>query len=207
MTPPPPRRAARHEPPDPVATIEWPTHQQRRSAIARSGRAALLVVARGHAPPEDLGPLEDWIRAPLDPVELTVRTGELRLRHGLRRGGVHVDDHGVLHHDGRRVKVTRAQQALLAPLLVRIGQPVARDEVRRASSLAGGPEHPDDVRRALARLRTRLQDVGLGLHLLSGRAVLLDPSAPRDSSHRADQTGNLHETSTHDPDARSTRLI
>ena len=207
MTAPTSGPAVRHEPPDPVATLEWPRDHDQRPLIAGRGRAALLIVERGHAPPQDLGPLEDWIRSPLDGVELAVRTDELRLRHRHRRGGVQVDDHGVLHNHGRQVGLTQVQQALMGPLLVRIGQPVSRIEVEQASRAAGGPTQPDELRRALSRLRASLGEVGLSLHLLSGRAVLLEPSAPLDSSHGADRTGNLQETLTHDPDARSTRLI
>ncbi len=125
---------------------------------------------------------------PLDPVELAVRTDELRHRHRLRRCGVHVDDYGVLHTDDGQVALTKLQQALLGPLLAGIGQPVSRAEVERASACAGGPTRSGDLRRALARLRARLIVVGLGLHLLSGRALLLEPSVQRDSSQRGDRS-------------------
>jgi hypothetical protein len=159
---------------DPVVTIPWPAEDARRASIEATSRAALLIVEPGQPPPRDLGPLEDWTRLPLDPVELEIRASGLRTRHRLRRDGVHVDDVGVLHCGGQRVQLTQTQQALVVPLLAGIGQPVARREVEDAFHGAGGPTDPDHVRRALHRLRARVTEVGLDLHLLSGRAVLLE---------------------------------
>ena len=188
-----------------VVTIEWPDHDDRRATIVATGRAALLVVERGQPPPTDLEPLEDWIRAPIDPIERAARVKGLRLRQQRLRGGVHLDDDRSLRVADRRVTLTEHQQALLIPLLARIGQPTPRAVVERASAQAGGPADPDHLRRALSRLRGRLAEVGLDLHLLSGRAVLLE-RPDSDSSHRADRTRNLQETSTQDSDARPTRL-
>jgi hypothetical protein len=186
-------RASQRVDADPVVLVEWPADDSDRPRIAAGGRAALLLVAPSEPPPQDLDLLEDWLRAPIDRLELDARATELRLRHRLRRHGAHVDDHGVLHRGGRQVALTDGQRALVAPLLANIGRPVAREVVGAASA------------RSLSRLRARLAQVGLDLSLLSGRAVLLQPR-DQDSSHGAHRIGNIHETSTHDPDARPTRL-
>ena len=148
-----------------VVTIEWPDHDDRRAVILATGRAALLVVERGQPPPTDLDPLEDWIRAPIDPTERAARLKGLRLRQQSLLGGVHLDDDRSLRVGDHQVTLTEHQQALLIPLLARIGQPTPRDVVERASAQAGGPVDPDHLRRALGRLRGRLAEVGLDLHL------------------------------------------
>ena len=187
---------------DPVATVDWPTQRERRAELAATGRPRLLVVAAGQPPPEHLDSLEDWIREPIEPIELITRLDELRRRYDQRGRGLRMDDDGLLHVGRRWVALTPVQQTLVRPLLGRVGTPVPLGEVQAAYEAAGGPADPRPLHRALSRLRGRLAEIGVRLHVLSGRAVLLEsPSA--DSSHRADQTGNLHETSTHDPDARS----
>ena len=170
-------RAARAEPPDPVATIEWPSQHARRPVVARRGRAALLIVERGHAPPGDLGPLEDWTRP------RSIRSSS--------RSGPTSSGSATASAEGGPCWTTRASCTTAAswwrsPLVsrpsslrcsCRIGQPVPRTEVEQASREAGGPSQPDELRRALSRLRACVAEVGLGLHLLSGRAVLLEASA------------------------------
>jgi hypothetical protein len=118
---------------------------------------------------------------------------------------VHLDDDGTLHTGDQQVSLTELQRALVVPLLARIGQPVSRALVQEASARVGATVDGDGLRRALRRLAGRLAEVGLELHLLSGRAVLLE-HPDGDSSHGADRTRNLQETSTQDSDARPTRL-
>jgi hypothetical protein len=44
-----------------------------RHRLAAEGRACLLVVPIGGEPPDDWDDLEDWVRLPLDDMEVTHR--------------------------------------------------------------------------------------------------------------------------------------
>jgi hypothetical protein len=59
-----------------IALDEW---EQRRHR-ARRGRPTLLVVPADAPPPRDWGELEDWVRLPLDPLEVADRRRVLLAR-------------------------------------------------------------------------------------------------------------------------------
>jgi hypothetical protein len=157
-----------------VVTIAWPAPPDVRDAVAAAGRACLLVVPAGQPPPGHVLPLEDWIREPIDPTELELRTNELARRRRVRTQDLHVDDDGLLHLGDRWVALSPVQRSLMAPLITHVGRPVPLDEVRRSYVAAGGPDDGRPLRRALARLRDRLAEIGVELHVLSGRAVLIE---------------------------------
>lgn len=160
---------------DVVATVRWPADPEGRARRDAQGRASLLVLEEGQPPPDHVGPLEDWTRAPLDPLELSTRLDGLRRRQQALRYGLTVDDDGLLRVRGQWVALTDVQQALIVPLLAQIGRPVPLDDVLAAYVAAGGQPDRRPLRRALSRLRGRVAALGVDVHLLSGRAVLLEP--------------------------------
>jgi hypothetical protein len=158
-----------------VVTLHWPAPQDVRDAIAATGRGCLLVVPPGAPPPEPpLLPLEDWIREPVNRIEEELRIRELTRRQQARHHGLVLDGDGLLHVGERWVALSRLEQSLVAPLLTSPNRPVGLDEVRRAYVAAGGTDDLTPLRRALSRLRARLAPLEVRVHLLSGRAVLLE---------------------------------
>jgi hypothetical protein len=161
----------------------WPDQQRDRDALAAARRPRLLVVAEAHPPPHCRDPLEDWIREPVDPLDQLVRLEQLRARHRARSRGVEADEGGVLSYDGRWVALTDVQLAVIRPLLADVGRPVPLTRVSSAYQAAGGADGPQALRRVLSRLRGRIGELGLELHLLSGRSVLLEVPGDRPSSN------------------------
>ena len=142
--------------------------------MAAAGRGCLLVVPAGHPPPESLLPLEDWIREPVDAYEHEVRIAELVRRARAATRGLVLDDDGLLHLGERWVALSPVQRSLMGPLISQVGRTVPLAEVQRAYTAAGGPDDPRPLRRALSRLRDRLAELDVQLHVLSGRAVLVE---------------------------------
>ena len=165
-------------PGDAVITLAWPAPPEVREAVAAAGRACLLVVPTGHPPPDPVLPLEDWIREPIDPYEQEVRLEELTRRVRAATQGLSLDDDGLLRLGERWVALSPVQRSLMAPLIGHVGRAVPIAEVRRAYAEAGGPDDARPLRRALSRLRARLAELDVELHVLSGRAVLVDLAGP-----------------------------
>src|SRR5688500_13146850 len=82
-----------------VELVCWPDDAVLRHQLAASRLPRLLLVQEGHAPPLVQDELEDWVRFPLDPEELTIRSDTLlgRARGVPRRmRGLVLDGDGVL---------------------------------------------------------------------------------------------------------------
>jgi hypothetical protein len=154
--------------------LRWPDQRARRDALAALGRPRLLVVATGHTPPDGHDPLEDWVRDPADPVEHVIRLEGLRARHRARARGLTMDEHGVLRFRDRWVALTERQQAVIGPLMADAGRSVPLAVLQRAYCAAGGPDDRAPLQRIVTNLRKRVAELGLGVHSLSGRAVLLE---------------------------------
>jgi hypothetical protein len=63
-----------------VPLIEWPAAEALRERLAAEGRPRLLVVDAESAPPTCLDELEDWVRHPVDTMDVVARTATLRRR-------------------------------------------------------------------------------------------------------------------------------
>jgi DNA-binding response OmpR family regulator len=85
-----------------------------------------------------------------------------------------LDAHGLLRHAGRWVPIS-GTQIPLAELLVRnVGRLVTSAEIRNAYTRAGGSGSATSLRSAMHRLGRRVAEVGLRLHVVRGRGVVLD---------------------------------
>ena len=85
-----------------------------------------------------------------------------------------LDNDGLLRRGDGWIALTEHQIALLRPLLHELGQPVSMVALTRAYVDAGGASERTAVRRALSRLRSRVRPLDVELHLLAGRAALLE---------------------------------
>lgn len=153
-----------------VALVRWPSEAGERLRLAREGLPRLLLVDAGATPPDDCDADEDWIRSPADPVDLQSRLAALRRAATVPL--VQLDECGLLWRDDRWVSLGDVELALAAALLDRPGRLVRRDALYRAAWPEGGVDHRA-VDRGLARLRPKLEPLGLHLHCVTGAGYLV----------------------------------
>jgi DNA-binding winged helix-turn-helix (wHTH) protein len=175
-----------------VELLRWPADAGRRDELAAEQRPRLLLVGAGVAPPL-LDREEDWIRVPADERDLWSRLQRLAELHDMRRRRPQLSDGVVLDHGGRSVIVSAGEGAVLRPLLDRFGLLVRWDE------LIGTlwPDGDGTLKLAVARvsrLRIRIAPIGLAVHNIRGRGVLLDHGVPpKDSAPTAATRDQLEE--------------
>jgi DNA-binding winged helix-turn-helix (wHTH) protein len=87
-----------------------------------------------------------------------------------------LDADGLLRFAGRWVAVPDLQLPIVELLVHRQGNVVRNEELLDAYRRAGGAATISSLRTLLHRLRTRLRGIGLTLHVIRGRGVLLEPA-------------------------------
>ena len=157
-----------------VPLIEWPAAEELRARLAAEGRPRLLVVSPASPPPNCVDELEDWVRHPVDMMDVVARTATLRHRAESRSQRPVLDEHGLLWMHGRWVSIPPAQQPLVDLLVRRAGHVVPATELRAAYSAAGGSGDAVALKAAMARLARRMAPLGLHLHNIAGRGSLLE---------------------------------
>jgi DNA-binding response OmpR family regulator len=85
-----------------------------------------------------------------------------------------LDEDGLLRHAGWWVPISDTQIPLVAVLVRNMGRLVSSAEVRRAYTAAGGSGSPTSLRSVVHRLGRRVAEVGLRLHVVRGRGLVLD---------------------------------
>jgi hypothetical protein len=143
-----------------VVELRWPDDAARRAGLAATRAPRLWHVPAAVDPPIVVDELEDWIRAPADPVEVAARLVALRSRAGAEPQGAHVDDDGVFRLAGRRAALSPTEAALARVLLAQSGLPIDADGVR-AHPAGGGRLASANVPVTVTRLRQRLADLGV----------------------------------------------
>jgi DNA-binding response OmpR family regulator len=157
-----------------VALVRWPDDAVTRTLLAEARRPRLLVVSADATAPPAVDDLEDWVRDPVDPAELLARSDALRRRVAARAAVPRLDDHGLLHHDGRWVAVSDAQLPLMRLLVARFGSLVRADELVSTYVDAGFTHNPSSIRTAIMRIRARVRPLGLVVRSVRERGVILD---------------------------------
>ena len=157
-----------------VPLIEWPAAEPLRARLAAEGRPRLLVVAPTSAPPICLDELEDWVRDPVDMMDVVARTTALRHRAERQARRPLLDDHGLLWLYGRWVSIPPAQVPLVRLLIAQMGHIVPPLELRDAYAASGGSVDAIAFKAAMSRLARRLSGVGLRLHNVGGRGSILE---------------------------------
>ena len=153
---------------DPLAVVPDPyVHQP-----------VLYTVAGDAPPPRGLGPLEDWVREPLDPDELSARIDRL-LARARALGPVYVsfDPDGLLRLDHHILILSPTEAELMALLVPRLGEVVPREELV-ATVWPGQEANLRLLNRHLVNLRKRLRGLPLTLHSVRAHGILLDKTAP-----------------------------
>jgi hypothetical protein len=157
-----------------VELLRWPEDAARRDELAAMGVPRLLLLRDDVLPPT-LADDEDWMFVPADERDLWARLQRLARRSAARDRLPALSDGVVLHHAGRTVILSEGEGALLRPLIDHFGSLVTWDDLRHAL----WPDDPDPDRRVtsrVSRLRGRLAPVGLEIHSVRTRGVVLDHS-------------------------------
>ena len=95
-------------------------------------------------------------------------------RHDATPDAPVLDADGLLRHAGRWVSISDAQIPIVDLLVRNIGRLVSSAEIKAAYTAAGGSGSATSLRSAIHRLGRRVADVGLRLHVVRGRGVILD---------------------------------
>jgi hypothetical protein len=156
-----------------VRLLHWPADREQRADLAALDVPRILVVAEGHAAPEWCDVLEDWVRAPVDPAELSVRAATVALRADLH-AQPWIDAQGVLWFRDRWHTLADGQLPLLRVLVEHFGRTVAQSDVLAAYAAAGRSTHTEAVKTSARRLADALRPLGLGLCRVRGRGYLLE---------------------------------
>ena len=85
-----------------------------------------------------------------------------------------LDDDGLLRFGGRWVAVPDSQLGVVAALVRRHGHLVRHEELRDAYCQAGGSGTRESMRALRARLTRRFAAVGLTLHVVRNRGMVLE---------------------------------
>ena len=179
-----------------VPLLTWPAQEPDRRALAARRAPRVLVVAPGQAPPTDTDELEDWIREPIDPVDLDARVGALARRaerwisapEDLSTDPARLDhvalanpaapvidvDTGIVRVGRSWVALSPLQTAVADLLLARLGEVVSRDDVAAVHSAGAGGTKPTAIKSLMLRLSKRLAAVGLTLHFVRGRGFMVE---------------------------------
>lgn len=95
-------------------------------------------------------------------------------RHDVTPAAPVLDDDGLLRHGGRWVSISDPQIPLVDLLVRNVGRLVSSAEIRATYVAAGGSGSPTSLRSVVHRLGRRVAEVGLCLHVVRGRGVILD---------------------------------
>jgi DNA-binding response OmpR family regulator len=158
-----------------VELVRWPLDAAQRDELRRSGRARLLLLEDGIAPPAaEPGELEDWIRLPAADADLRARVEGLQRRRDAEAAPAPMlDDDGVLRVGDRWVSLPPVEARLTGALIGRYGAVVSRDALARAGWPAGAPgRNALDVH--MLRLRRRLSPLELVIRTVRSRGYLLE---------------------------------
>ncbi len=164
-----------------VVLVRWPGEAARRQRLVDEQRPRLLLVEGDVAPPDAVDCLEDWMRVPVDEVDLAARMRALAVRADVHAAPDRpdLDDDGVLRRGRSWVSLPPVEARLTAALLDRLGTVVSREALARAGWPDGAPgRNALDVH--VLRLRRRLGPVGLVIRTVRSRGYLLEAS-PSDS--------------------------
>jgi two-component system response regulator BaeR len=170
----------RRPPPDlapDMALISWPQDEALRARLATARRPRLLLVDASDRPPLADDGLEDWIRHPIDPDELAIRTAMLldRARQVRPRPrSLQLDGDGVLRADNRWVALAPLEARVLEGLLARPGEVVHRPDLVAAAWRGVPPVGERAIDGVVRRLRRHIAPLGVRIHTVPRLGFVLD---------------------------------
>lgn len=162
-----------------VPVLRWPEEEVQRRALEAQRRPRILMVDPADEPPEVVDELEDWLRDPPEASDLVARIASLSQRAERLWARPHLDADGLLWCDHHWVAIPDAQLCVVELLLGAANQLVRTETVAATYVRHGGSGHRASVKTMLNRLQARFAQVGLTLHFLRGKGVLLDVPVDR----------------------------
>ena len=158
-----------------VVRVRWPSERRRLERLRRERQPRLLLIEDGASPPGGDDCLEDWVFLPADEVELEARAEAVAARSRRHLGIVPTLESGVLRVGESWVSLSPLEAQLTSALLQRMDAVVSRDTLARAGWPTGtSARNTLDVH--VARLRRRLETVGLAIRTVRSRGYLLELS-------------------------------
>ncbi len=155
-----------------VAILAWPEQQAEAEQRGRVGQPRLLLVAPNAEPPADWDGLTDWVRLPVDDRDLCARVAALQ-RLASRAPEPVLDEFDVLWRGDRWSALAPIEARMIGVLLARCGSVVSRRELGAAAWPDGMPgTRAVDAR--LRRLRDRVEPLGLQIHNIRRRGLMLE---------------------------------
>jgi hypothetical protein len=176
-----PDRAVPADPPA-IALLRWPDQDAERRRLVAHGEPRILLISQYTAPPGLLDELELWLLDGAEPSEILAAMDRLRAKTRLRRPAPALDRDGLLHFDGRWVAVPDTQIPVVDLLVRNVDRLVLNDDIRVAYESAGGSGTPSSFRTVVRRIGERLAKVGLRLHVIRRRGVILARNPPADGA-------------------------
>ncbi len=161
-----------------VAILAWPEQQSEAAECARTGQPRLLLVASTAEPPVDWDGLTDWVRLPVDDRDLCARVAALQ-QLASRAPAPALDEFDVLWRGDRWVALAPIEARIVEVLLARCGSVVSRRDLG-AAAWPGGAPGARAVDARLRRLRDRVGPLGLQIHNVRRRGLMLEVGDPGD---------------------------
>ncbi|MFB8103674.1 MULTISPECIES: helix-turn-helix domain-containing protein [Streptomyces] len=160
-----------------VRFLRWPVQSHERERLREAGLPCLLVLEGRTAPPGDISPTEDWVRPPVDRLDLAARVHTLQRRTGTDFVPA-LDPTGVLYYGGHSVPMSEAQSEMMRCFLADFGHLVRRDRLKEAlSRITNEAVTSNAIDLHIMRLRQRLDGVRLSLRTVWGRGYILEPAS------------------------------
>ena len=178
VTPSPARHTAAV--PAPVAVLRWPEQDEERRRLAALGRPRVLLTRSGDTPRSILDENEVWVREGSSASTLLEAMEQLGSTTAGTLGTPHLDDDHLLRFEERWVVIPPALRRLMRLFLDNYLTPVSRDTIRDAYRRAGHEAGPSSLSGLIYRLDVRVVTVGLELHRVYRRGLLLGPAGPID---------------------------
>jgi hypothetical protein len=157
-----------------VVLLRWPAQEELRARLEDEGRPRLLLLSRQCLAPVCADELEDWVREPLDPEELEVRSAKLQHFAGQRALRPCLDEHGLIRVADRWVDLPPVQRPVAALLVSRFGRVVTAEEIQAVYLDAGGSMHPKAVKAMIGRVKRRLGELDLVLTNVRDQGYILE---------------------------------
>lgn len=163
-----------------VELLRWPAQEDRRRLLASLGEPRLLLLAPDAPPPELLDDLELWIPEGSDPSVIV--TGVTALQRKVVDDDTEpvLDDDGLVWFRGRWVAVSDSQIPVVDLLVHNYKRLVHNDDLSRTYQRGGGSNSPASLRTLVRRVSQRLAMVGLKLHVVRQRGVILADAEAED---------------------------
>jgi hypothetical protein len=154
-----------------VTLLAPPFHRERRVDLLARDIPCITLLEEHELPPDEWSPLEDWVRLPVDSVELVARAETLSRRARAARASFGLED-GVLEFGEERVILSVLESRLVGALVGSLGRVVDRPTLVEAAWPEGPPGDSRALDCRIKLLRRRLASHPLDIHTIRGRGYL-----------------------------------